>query len=82
MPGFILIHPTVWPQYTKVTGKQDRNGTRTGTVLQTVAQKVLWIMITNVYGAIEALATMPHKLTFTLNYAIFDVIVLIRNTWT
>ena len=70
MPGFILIHPTVWPQYTNVTGKQDRNGTRTGTVLQTDAKKVLWIMITNVYGAIEALATMPHKLTFytTLRY--------------
>jgi len=24
MPSFILIHPTVWPQYTIVTGRQDR----------------------------------------------------------
>jgi len=21
-PSFILIHPTVWPQYTNVTGRQ------------------------------------------------------------
>jgi len=24
MSSFSLIHPTVWPQYTNVTGKQDR----------------------------------------------------------
>ena len=44
MPSFILIHPTVWPQCTNVTDRQDR---QTGqwsdsirrTVLQTVAQK-------------------------------------------
>ena len=24
MPSFILIHPTVWPQYTNVTDRQDR----------------------------------------------------------
>jgi len=24
MPSFILIHPTVWPQYTNVTDKTDR----------------------------------------------------------
>jgi len=23
MPGFILIHPTVWPPYTSVTDRQD-----------------------------------------------------------
>jgi len=27
MPSFILIHPTVWSQYTNVTGSQDK---RTG----------------------------------------------------
>jgi len=40
MPSFILIHPTVWSQYTNVT---DRTGQRSDsigrTVLQTVAQK-------------------------------------------
>ena len=44
-PSFILIHPTLWPQYTNVT---DRTDTQTGpwsdstgrTVLQTVAQKL------------------------------------------
>jgi len=48
MPSFILIRPTVWPQYTNVTDKQtdrqDRTGQRTDsigrTVLQTVAQKL------------------------------------------
>ena len=24
MPSFMLIHPTVWPQYTNVTDKTDR----------------------------------------------------------
>jgi len=24
MPSFILIHPTVWPQYANVTDRQDR----------------------------------------------------------
>jgi len=47
MPSFILIRQTLWPQYTNVTDRQDR---QTGqgrqrsdslgrTVLQTVAQK-------------------------------------------
>ena len=48
MPCFILIHPTVWPQYTNVTDRtdrQDRQATYTvdnigRTVLQTVAQKL------------------------------------------
>ena len=51
LPRFILIHPTVWPQYTNVTDRQqdrrDRQTDRTGqrsdsigrTVLQTVVQK-------------------------------------------
>jgi len=51
MPSFILIRPTVWPQYTNVTDRQadrqtDRQADRTGersdgigrTVLQTVTQ--------------------------------------------
>jgi len=25
MPSFILIYPTVWPQYTNVTDRQDRD---------------------------------------------------------
>ena len=43
MPSFILIHPTVWPQYTNVTDKKtDRQRSdRIGrTFLQTVAQKL------------------------------------------
>ena len=41
MPIFILVHPTIWPQYTNVTDRQtDRQWTdSTGrTVLQTVTQ--------------------------------------------
>jgi len=26
VPGGILIHPTVWPQYTNVTDRQTDNG--------------------------------------------------------
>jgi len=45
MPSFILIRPTVWPQYTNVTDKQTgQTGQRTDsigrTVLQTVVQKL------------------------------------------
>jgi len=45
MPSFILIRPTVWPQYTNVTDRTDRQDRqRTDsigqTVLQTVAQKL------------------------------------------
>ena len=51
VPSFILIHPTVWSQYTNVTDRQerqvrqtDRTGQRSDsigrTVLQTVAQKL------------------------------------------
>jgi len=50
MPSFILVHPTVWPQYTNVTDMQTRqdNGSDSGrTVLQTVAQnhavEALWL---------------------------------------
>jgi len=25
-PSFILINPTIWPQYTNVTNRQDRTG--------------------------------------------------------
>ena len=41
MPSFILIRPTVWPQYTNVTDRQDRQRTDSIglTVLQTVTQK-------------------------------------------
>jgi len=34
MPSFMLIHPTVWPQYTNVTDKTDR---QTGQTQQSVA---------------------------------------------
>jgi len=49
MPSFMLIRPTIWPQYTNVTGRtgQDRTGqdkqqsdSIRRTVLQTVAQKL------------------------------------------
>jgi len=36
--NFILIHPTVWPQYTNITDRQDNSIWQT--VLQTVAQKL------------------------------------------
>ena len=37
VPSFILIHPTVWPQYTNVTDRQ-RSDSIWRTVLQTVAK--------------------------------------------
>ena len=41
MPSFILIRPTVWPQYTNVThmATGQRSDSTGRTVLQTVAQK-------------------------------------------
>jgi len=49
VPSFILIHPTVWPQYTNVTDRQDRTG-------QTDIQ---WSDST----VTQKLAIIPHKLT-------------------
>ena len=42
VPSSILIHPTVWPQYTNVTDRQtgQRSHSIGRTVLQTVAQKL------------------------------------------
>ena len=50
LPSFVLIRPTVWPQYTNVTDRhRDRTDRQTGrqrtdgigrTVIQTVAQKL------------------------------------------
>jgi len=53
MPSFILIRPTVWPQYTNVTDRQTGQTGETGqrtdsigrTVLQTVAQKCTYFTI-------------------------------------
>jgi len=42
--SFILIHPTIWPQYTNITDRTGQTGRRSDsigqTVLQTVAQKL------------------------------------------
>jgi len=43
---FILIHPTVWPQYTNVTDRQagrQRSDSIGRTILQTVTQKVICV---------------------------------------
>jgi len=45
VPSFILIYPTVWPQYTNVADRQDKQDRQRSiwrTVLQTVAQKPLY----------------------------------------
>jgi len=54
MPNFVLIYPTVWPQYTNVTDMTDstdidrtdrtdrqRSDSMGRTVLETVAQKII-----------------------------------------
>jgi len=42
MPNFILIHPTVWPQYTNVTDRQtDRTGQRSHSIGRTVLPMVV-----------------------------------------
>jgi len=38
MPSFILIHLTVWPEYTNVTDRQDRTGQRSDSIGRTVLQ--------------------------------------------
>jgi len=53
MPSFVLIHPTVWPQYTNVTDRQrgqtrqdrQRSDSIGWSVLQTVAQKADFVQI-------------------------------------
>ena len=41
MPSFILIHPTVWPQYTNVTDGQDRTGQTDRQQSHSIGQTVL-----------------------------------------
>ena len=50
MPSFILIHPTVWPQYTNVTDRQtgQRSYSIGRTILQMVTQK-LYAVVFNCY---------------------------------
>jgi len=36
-PGFILIHPTIWPKYTNVTDRHDRTGHRSDSIGRTVS---------------------------------------------
>jgi len=45
VPSFILIHPTVWPQYANITNRSDRTTVDSigRTVLQTVTQKLMRI---------------------------------------
>jgi len=55
MPSCILIRPTIWPQYTNVTDRQDRqdkqrSDSRGRTVLQTVAQKFFKIIFISFYN--------------------------------
>jgi len=40
MPSFILIHPTVWPQYTNVTDRTGQTVQRSDSIGRTVLQTV------------------------------------------
>jgi len=55
--SFILIHPTVWPQYINVTDRQDRQWSDSigWTILQTVAQKV------HIYGSVVDYSNIGSK---------------------
>jgi len=57
MSSFILSHPTIWPQYTNVTDRQDRTGQRSDSIGRTVLETVAhcsfsvfyWILFTLVH---------------------------------
>jgi len=51
MPTFILIRPTVWPQYTKVTDRTGQTGQRSDSIGRTVLQTVAQTLHTFVRGA-------------------------------
>jgi len=70
MPSFILIHPTIWQQYTNVTDKQDRTDrqwsySKGWTALQTVAQKNLKRLVVVVASA--AVGCIWHLTVLTYN---------------
>jgi len=56
MPRFILIHPTVSPQYTNVTDRQDRQ--RSDSIGQTVLQMVTQKCTNGRKGDILKLSTL------------------------
>jgi len=74
MPSFVLIRPTVWPQYTNVTQtSQTAQGTDSigRTVLQTVAQKLkpgLVISYDIQLGNREGLLWFWHCINLSLTY--------------
>jgi len=61
-PSFILIHPTVWPQYPNVTDRQDRQRSDSAgrTILETVAQKLVPCRTDDRFllSALQALVTL------------------------
>jgi len=77
VPSFVLIRPTVWPQYTNVTDRTDRQTDRQRTdsigrtVLQTVAPKVILMSCkTSVYSTANRLnfiVNVKFQLKFTNN---------------
>jgi len=74
LPIEILIHPTVWPQYTNVTDRADTGQWyhRGEPLLVTVAQKAKLLSIANItclralYSGCERLVSLvPYHNTFT-----------------
>jgi len=72
MPSFILINPTVWPQYINVTDRQDRQWSDSmgRTVLQTVVQKTPGLVTSYDIkpGNGEGLFFFWHFITLSLTY--------------
>jgi len=76
VPSGILIDPTVWPQYTNVIDRQDRqdrhrSGSIRRTVLQTVAQKQIAVIIkpgpeVNIHLTIQNSKDVAHSTTASI----------------
>ena len=78
-PSGILIHPTVWPQYTNIIDREDghdrQRSDRIGrTVLQTVAQKQRPVVVgqkSTVYGQTRSRPT--YRLTESMSIILHNI---------
>jgi len=84
VPSFILIHPTVWPQYTNVTDRTDTTDRQTDrqrsdsigrTVLQPVAQNHQFLSTPHYLPVV--LTVYFNDFAFALGMIIFDQVGLI-----
>jgi len=83
MPSFILIRPTVWPQYTNITDRQtDRTGQWSDSIGRNIGERAfsvaaprLWNQLPTELKLCQSTALFKRKLKtflFTASYSVSE----------